>query len=211
MTSSCAKRCAAISISTTSSAYIQRYAIFLRLPLSGSVACNHVSTKAVQDPPPVRAFYLANVGGGGPVNLVLLCSASVRMHASPTVRTFASHEWRAYRDLRLRALADSPDAFGSTLAAEQASSDEQWSARLARGVASDTDVALAAELNDRLVGLAWVKLEALDQNVAHVYQMWVAPNFRRRGAGRMLLRSAIGWAKAASAKALVLAVTCGDT
>jgi len=26
----------------------------------------------VQPDPPVRAFYLANVGGGGPVNLVLL-------------------------------------------------------------------------------------------------------------------------------------------
>src|SRR5205814_1691578 len=72
MTRSCAKRCAATLSSTTSSAYIQRYAIFLRLPLSGSVACNHVSTRAGQDPPPVRAFYLANAGGGGPVNLVLL-------------------------------------------------------------------------------------------------------------------------------------------
>src|SRR5436190_22123920 len=72
MTSSCAKRCAATLSSTTSSAYIQRYAIFLRLPLSGRVACNHVSTKAGQDPPPVRAFYLAIAGGGGPVNLVLL-------------------------------------------------------------------------------------------------------------------------------------------
>src|SRR5437773_11657919 len=72
MTSSCAKRCAATLSSTTSSAYIRLYATFLRSPLSGSVACNHVSTKAVQDPPPVRAFYLASVGGGGPVNLVLL-------------------------------------------------------------------------------------------------------------------------------------------
>src|SRR5438045_9422499 len=72
MTSSCAKRCAATLSSTTSSAYIQRYAIFLRLPLSGSVACNHVSTKAGQDPPSVRAFDLANVDGGEPVNLVLL-------------------------------------------------------------------------------------------------------------------------------------------
>src|SRR5437773_191583 len=72
MTSSCAKRCAATLSSTTSSAYIQLYAIFLRSPLSGSVACNHVSTKAVQDPPPVRVFYSASAGGGGPVNLVLL-------------------------------------------------------------------------------------------------------------------------------------------
>src|SRR5437773_4528168 len=67
MTRSCAKRCATTLSFTTSSAYIRLYATFLRSPLSGSVACNHVSTKAVQDPPPVRAFYLANAGGGGPV------------------------------------------------------------------------------------------------------------------------------------------------
>ena len=91
------------------------------------------------------------------------------------------------------------------------SSDEQWSARLARGVASNTDVALAAELNDRLVGLAWVKIESADQIVAHLYQMWVAPNLRGRGAGRVLLGAAIDRAKASSAQALVLAVTCGDT
>jgi len=173
--------------------------------------CRENGQPLIEPDPPIRAFYLATVGGGGPVNLVLLGSATVLMQASPTVRTFASYEWRTYRELRLRALLDSPDAFGSTLAAEQASSDEQWSARLARGVACNTDIALAAELNDRLVGLAWVKIEALDQGVAHLYQMWVAPNFRRRGAGRALLGAAIDWAKASSAQALVLAVTCGDT
>src|SRR5437773_11252651 len=78
MTSSCAKRCAATLSSTTSSAYIRLYATFLRSPLSGSVACNHVSTKAVQDPPPVRAFYLASVGGGGAVNLGLVGRSSSR-------------------------------------------------------------------------------------------------------------------------------------
>src|SRR5713101_2254091 len=72
MMHSCARRCAATLRSTTSSAYIRPYATFLRPPSSGSVACNHVSTKAVQDPPPVRAFYLVNAGGGGPVNLVSL-------------------------------------------------------------------------------------------------------------------------------------------
>lgn len=29
-------------------------------------------------------------------------------------RRLGRHEWRVYRDLRLRALSESPDAFGST-------------------------------------------------------------------------------------------------
>jgi ribosomal protein S18 acetylase RimI-like enzyme len=133
------------------------------------------------------------------------------MHAVPTVRTFAGHEWRTYRSLRLGALADSPDAFGSTLAAEQASSDEQWSARLARGIASKTDLPLVAELNDRSVGLAWARIVSSEPTVAHLYQMWVAPNSRRMGVGRMLLNAAIAWAEASNVQAMVLAVTCGDT
>ncbi len=45
------------------------------------------------------------------------------MNDTLIVRTFAPHEWPTYKDLRLRALADSPDAFGSTLAAEQGRTD----------------------------------------------------------------------------------------
>ena len=133
------------------------------------------------------------------------------MQSTLTVRRFTSDEWRTYKELRLRALADSPDAFGSTLAAEQASTDEQWSARLTRGVMSNADLPLVAEVSDRSVGLAWAKIDESKQSVVHLYQMWVAVNFRRRGAGQMLLHAAIAWARASNAEAIVLAVSCGDT
>jgi ribosomal protein S18 acetylase RimI-like enzyme len=47
--------------------------------------------------------------------------------------------------------------------------------------------------------------------VAHVYQMWVAPESRGLGAGLMLLRSVVEWAREAKAERVVLNVTCGDT
>ncbi len=127
------------------------------------------------------------------------------------VRRFAAHEWRTYRDLRLRALADAPDAFGSTLAAEQAEPDDHWSERLARGVASHTDCPLAAVAGGAAVGLAWARIEPADPTVARLYQMWVAPGARRAGIGRMLLDAAIAWARAGGVGALVLGVRCGDT
>jgi len=54
------------------------------------------------------------------------------MSASPAAHRFAPHEWRIYRDLRLRALADSPDAFGSTFERERDRPDAEWADRLAR-------------------------------------------------------------------------------
>jgi ribosomal protein S18 acetylase RimI-like enzyme len=76
---------------------------------------------------------------------------------------------------------------------------------------SDTDLPLVAEVSDRSIGLAWAKIDESEQSVVHLYQMWVATNFRRRGAGRMLLHAAIAWAKTSNAEAMALAVSCGDT
>jgi hypothetical protein len=50
-----------------------------------------------------------------------------------SVRKFAPHEWRLYRDLRLRALRELPDAFGSTFAREAERTDDEWTARLSAG------------------------------------------------------------------------------
>jgi GNAT superfamily N-acetyltransferase len=133
------------------------------------------------------------------------------MFGVASVRTFASHEWRSYRDLRLRALAESPDAFGSTLALEQDRSEEDWSERLTRGTTSGTDLPLVAEVNGQAVGLAWARIDASDPAIGHLYQMWVAPGFRGLGAGRLLLSAAIDWARAANVRALDLGVTTGNT
>ena len=112
-----------------------------------------------------------------------------------TVRPFASEEWRLYKDLRLRALANSPDAFGSTLALEQDRSDVDWSKRLASGLESGLDLPLLAQADGVPAGLAWGRLDREHPGVANLYQMWVAPDFRCNGLGRMLLEAVIAWAK----------------
>ncbi len=74
---------------------------------------------------------------------------------SPTVQLFAPHEWRTYRDLRLRALAESPDAFGSTVATERDRPDAEWIARLAAGADTGAHLPLLARLGFEPIGLAW--------------------------------------------------------
>jgi ribosomal protein S18 acetylase RimI-like enzyme len=114
--------------------------------------------------------------------------------------------------LRLAALEESPDAFGSTFAHERLLADDDWATRLSRGVSSGHELPLVAEFDNEPSGLAWVWLEDNGAaSAAHLYQMWVAPAKRRLGIGRALLDAAIAWARTVGAPALVLDVTTGNT
>ncbi|HWR50745.1 MAG TPA: GNAT family N-acetyltransferase, partial [Bryobacteraceae bacterium] len=124
-----------------------------------------------------------------------------------TVRRFAPDEWRAYRELRLRALVESPESFGSTHAREVSRSDQEWEARLREGVKAEAQLPLVALSDDVPVGLAWGRQDANDASVAHLFQVWVAPEARARGIGRLLLDAVIGWAKTRSVRAIRLGVT----
>lgn len=127
------------------------------------------------------------------------------------VRTFCADEWPVYRDLRLRALDDSPDAFGSTLAAEAGRPDAHWAQRLASGSDSQTNLPVVAEIRGEPAGLAWGRIDAFSPDVAVLYQMWIAPGHRGVGAGKMLLEAVIAWARERNASFLELGVTCGNS
>lgn len=129
----------------------------------------------------------------------------------PKIRSFAEHEWAIYKDLRLAALTESPDAFGSTLAKETQRSDADWTNRLAVGVRSSWDFPVMAEINGQSIGLAWGRIEESNRAVANLYQVWVYPTYRRRGAGQLLLDAVTAWAIGKQAHYLELGVTCGDT
>jgi GNAT superfamily N-acetyltransferase len=129
----------------------------------------------------------------------------------PTVRQFSADEWKAYRDLRLRALRESPNAFGSTLELEQDRPDEEWAERLRSGVDSPWDIPLVAQHGGDLAGLVWGKIDPAAPDKAHVFQMWVAPESRGFGIATMLIDAVVEWARSANARVVVLSVTCGDT
>lgn len=133
------------------------------------------------------------------------------MTSKTTVRLFAPHEWPIYKHLRLRALADSPEAFGSTLAREQDRTDAEWSSRLALDAASDLNLPLVAMVGREPAGLAWGRIEQTNLTVANLYQMWVAPEYRCLGLGQMLLEAVIAWASAKDVSYLDLAVTHRDS
>lgn len=129
----------------------------------------------------------------------------------PIVRRLGEHEWRAYRDLRLRALGDAPDAFGTTLEAARRHSDAHWAQRGSSGAASEWDLPLVAEDGGALVGMVWATIDPAAPQTAHVIQMWVAPESRGLGCGAMLIDEVVRWSRDAGARTVTLRVTCGDS
>ena len=126
------------------------------------------------------------------------------------VRTFAAHEWPLYRALRLRALGDAPEAFGSTLAGEETRTSEDWAWRLNLGATSGRDHPLVAAVGGVPAGMAWAKVDAANPELVNLFQMWVAPEARGHGVAAALLDAALDWARARGARAMGLGVVCGN-
>ena len=110
-------------------------------------------------------------------------------------------DWEALRQLRLRALAEDPDAFASTLDAELALPAEVWRQRAEGGPASATFIAGQDGVD---VGLAGVFAEADPPGRMHLISMWVDPRHRRQGVARALIDLVIGWAAERRASEVVL-------
>jgi GNAT superfamily N-acetyltransferase len=127
-----------------------------------------------------------------------------------TVRPLGAHEWALYRTLRLRSLADAPEAFCSTLAEEEARAIEDWAWRVNLAASSGRDRPLVAELEGTPLGLAWAKVDAADPALVNLFQVWVAPAARGHGVAAALLDAAIGWARSRGARAMQLGIVCGN-
>ena len=126
------------------------------------------------------------------------------------VRELQRHEWALFRELRLRAFAESPDAFARTLADALAQDDAYW-VRLTESVtAPEGQVMLVAEVEDRPAGIVFGLFDKERPKTGHVGGMWVDPAARGRGAGRALLDAAIAWARTRGLDRLELWVTEGN-
>ena len=114
-----------------------------------------------------------------------------------------------YKAVRLQALRDSPTAFCSTYAGECLFSEEEWS-RCAQNLNGERAVGYMAFVEDKYCGLVVCFLDKEDAATAHLVSMWVAPEYRRTGAGRLLVNAIIEWANKRGAKTLHLMVTSSN-
>jgi GNAT superfamily N-acetyltransferase len=123
------------------------------------------------------------------------------------VRRITAEDWALARAIRLRALANAPDAFARTFDEELAMPDARWQERALaneEGVSSAGFFALYEEVECGLAVGVWRPDETptVDLNA-----LWVAPEARRSGAGRALIDAVCEWARSRGAVRVELEVT----
>ena len=126
------------------------------------------------------------------------------------IRELERSEWELFRELRLRALAESPNAFARRFVDERGQPDAHW-IRLTESVTMPGgQIMLLAEEDGLSFGLVFGLLDREHPTTGHVGGMWVDPEWRRRGAGEALLRAVIDWARLRQLERLELWVTEGN-
>ena len=104
------------------------------------------------------------------------------------------------RDLRMRAVTDAPEAFGTTRSVMLRWSNEQWMQQL-----RDLPTFVVVEDGTDL-GMVRGALDPRYPLKRHLISMWIAPEARGRGFGTALTRHTIEWAKSSGGTSLILGV-----
>ena len=107
------------------------------------------------------------------------------------IRAVRAGEGPRLRELRLRALADAPSAFASTVEEESRYPESRWSELADSG---DAIVVFVAVDDERWIGMAAGRWFDRSRGVAQLWGMWIDPGWRGQGLGRRLVAGIRGWA-----------------
>lgn len=129
------------------------------------------------------------------------------MNPSVEIRRLQPFDWALLRELRLRALRDSPQAFASSLERELGFDEGTWRRRC------ETSFYFVAESDGQACGLVCGYQpgdEPDSETMIEVVSMWVDPAWRRRGIGSLLIGEIIALARRMELREVRLWVAGGN-
>lgn len=115
------------------------------------------------------------------------------MDLSPvTIRLFQPEEAALYKKIRLQALATDPQAFGSSLAKEEAHPDAHWR----EGLADPDTVAIFGVFHEaNIIGMTGIAVLRDDPATAKLWGSWLMPSWRRQGLSVPMYQARLDWAQ----------------
>ncbi|HSL10447.1 MAG TPA: GNAT family N-acetyltransferase [Actinomycetota bacterium] len=126
------------------------------------------------------------------------------------IRIARADDWRAFREIRLRALQDAPDAFGGTHAAAAAEPDAYWRGWILGDGWNGRVRSWVADDRGRFRGMAVGARFDADPSTVNLFGMWVEPDVRGTGVATRLVGMVEAWARGQGATRLVLWVSDGN-
>jgi len=116
-----------------------------------------------------------------------------------------------YRAIMLKAYANEPDAFTSTVAEREPLPLEWWASRLSDGH-DPTELVVGAFVNGQIVGVAGLRFERRERtrHKASLFGMTVLPEFRGQGIARALVEAVLEQARS-SPGTLVVQLTVSES
>ncbi len=121
---------------------------------------------------------------------------------APRLRRLTESDWRVFAELRLQALSDTLGSHDAQHRQESSFTAAQWRRRLR------VHGQFAAFVDERPVGLIGAQREHVDS--VYLYSLWLRPDARGHGLGRVLLSAAVDWARAEGARTVTLRVQAGN-
>jgi len=108
-----------------------------------------------------------------------------------TVRALGEEDWQQYREIRLSALQESPEAFVATRSQEETLDEQAWRERMRRARR------LVAELDGSPVGVVSLGQGGPERScTGELFGLWVAPQGRGSGVAWKLVEAAAALARA---------------
>jgi len=126
-----------------------------------------------------------------------------------SVRRITGEDISIFRDVRLRALKDSPDAFGATYESAMKRTEDSWREQVLQSANGSLRNTVFAFDGRHCIGIASLYREK-DAKEGEILQMWVAPEFRGTGTASKLVSELLQWADAAGIQAVGLTVTTAN-
>ncbi len=124
------------------------------------------------------------------------------------VRRIRADDGPMLRTLRLRALADAPQAFGQPHDRPVDTSPREWAAAARAASDGDRRAWFIAEDDGTAVGLVLARRRPPVEVL--IFSMWVEPGSRRRHIGRGLIETVVAWAGGWGARRAVLWVLAAN-
>jgi RimJ/RimL family protein N-acetyltransferase len=127
---------------------------------------------------------------------------------SVTIRPIREGDVITYRDLRLEALLNHPEAFGADYEENLAQPESHWVERVRKNVGDGTSIVFVAEASQTLLGMTGIfqDVSAKTRHNATIWGVYVRPGWRGLGVADALVSACIDWARKKGVNMAKLAV-----